>query len=461
MRTALYLRVSSHEQVQHGHSIKAQEERLRAYATAKDLDNIKVYKDEGASGASINRPGIQALIRDVKENRVSTILIYKLDRLSRSQKDTLHLIEDVFNQHDTALISISESFDTSTPFGRAMIGILSVFAQLERENIRERMMIGKEQNAKLGRWNGGGNQQGRVFGYRRKDKQWQVDEYEAKIIRDVFDTYNKGNGITRTRNAINEKYGEVFPDHTRVSTLLKNPFYLGKVKYGDKFYEGEHEAIVDEEVFNQAQVLREKRSKRTMTGKHDHFILRGLIECAHCGKRYSSRGKSKSRPERYDYYVCYTRFTNSRYPERKKCFNKNYRAEDLHKAVMDEVYSFTSPSFKFKTEPENDTLSIYTEKLLEVTKQIERVTDLYISGNVPAGILNDRMGKLNKEKEALEKSIEDHTPKSAVAIRELEKLQDIDLDSLTDLEMNNLLHVLIDKIVIDEEDVQIYYNFTT
>ena len=130
-RVAIYIRVSTSKQ-EEGYSIPIQKDRLIAYCRAKDWVISGMFIDPGHSGSSLDRPGLTALCDGVKAGKYDVVLVYKLDRLSRSQKDTLYLIEDVFTKHDTAFVSMQESFDTSTVFGVAMVGILSVFAQMER-----------------------------------------------------------------------------------------------------------------------------------------------------------------------------------------------------------------------------------------------------------------------------------------------------------------------------------------
>ena len=136
---AIYVRVSTSEQAKSGYSVGEQVDRLKSYCKALGYKNPKVYNDAGFSGAKIDRPALSLLINDVKAKKIEKVLVYKLDRLSRSQKDTLMLIEDIFLKNGCDFVSISENFDTSTPLGRAMIGILAVFAQLEREQIKERI----------------------------------------------------------------------------------------------------------------------------------------------------------------------------------------------------------------------------------------------------------------------------------------------------------------------------------
>ena len=142
MNVGIYIRVSTLEQAEGGYSISEQTDRLKLFCEAKGWTVANVYTDPGYTGSNTDRPALTRLIDDVKNNRLEMVLVYKLDRLSRSQKDTLYLIEDVFLKNKVEFVSMNENFDTTTPFGRAMIGILSVFAQLEREQIKERMAMG-------------------------------------------------------------------------------------------------------------------------------------------------------------------------------------------------------------------------------------------------------------------------------------------------------------------------------
>lgn len=144
-----YCRVSTSIQVEEGYSLEEQKSRIEAYCKGMGWNLLKVYVDAGESGAKADRPALQEMIRNIK--MVDKVVVYKLDRLSRSQKDTLYLIEDVFLKNNVEFVSMTENLDTSSPFGKAMIGILAVFVQLEREQIRDRMMMGKDARAKEGR----------------------------------------------------------------------------------------------------------------------------------------------------------------------------------------------------------------------------------------------------------------------------------------------------------------------
>ena len=155
-KTALYIRVSTDAQFEEGYSVDAQKEKLEQYCKLKDISDYEFYVDGGWSGSNIERPEMKRMITDIKNREISAVIVYKLDRLSRSQKDTVFLLEDIFNPNECNFISLNENFDTTTPYGKAMIGILSVFAQLERENIRERTRMGMYERVKSGLWMGGG-----------------------------------------------------------------------------------------------------------------------------------------------------------------------------------------------------------------------------------------------------------------------------------------------------------------
>ena len=288
-KVALYIRVSTQEQVQEGYSIDAQTERLQAYCKAKDWIVFGTYTDAGFSGSNTKRPALQRLLSDVRAGLVDCVLVYKLDRLSRSQKDTLMLIEDEFLSRDVAFVSMSENFDTSTPLGRAMVGILSVFAQLEREQIKERMAMGRAERAKNGFFHGGGCA---PYGYTYSDGLLHVDPVKAEIVKEVFDLFLRRTPITTIEGHLSKKYGRTLKDAT-VRSILSTRTYTGVISWEGKKYEGRHEAIIDTATFEQAQRLLNDR-RRIAESRPEPFkpkyLLSGLLYCANCGARYFAKG---------------------------------------------------------------------------------------------------------------------------------------------------------------------------
>ena len=191
IKGACYVRVSTDNQLEN-YSIEEQTDRLKAYCKAKDIHIVKFYTDGGYSGGNLNRPALQQMLTDIDHGIIDLVVVYKLDRLSRSQKDTLTLIEDRFLTRNVDFISINENFDTSTPFGRAMIGILSVFAQLEKDQITERFTMGRIGRAKNGYFHGGGNA---PTGYDYIDGNLVVNQYEALQVQELYNRFIKGYSV--------------------------------------------------------------------------------------------------------------------------------------------------------------------------------------------------------------------------------------------------------------------------
>lgn len=189
-KAGLYCRVSTDIQME-GYSIDAQKDFLKSYCKMHEIDNYEFYIDGGYSGSNINRPDMQRLIEDVEDHKIDIVVVFKLDRLSRSQKDTLYLIEEVFNPNDCGFVSIKENFDTNTPFGKAMVGILSVFAQLERETILERTRIGRKKRAEEGLWYGTGNL---PFAYDYDEKKGILvpNKEKVEIVNKMVELYLQG-----------------------------------------------------------------------------------------------------------------------------------------------------------------------------------------------------------------------------------------------------------------------------
>lgn len=253
-RIAIYIRVSTLEQVQEGYSIEEQKDRLIAYCRAHDWAIADIYVDGGYSGSNLKRPGIQKLMSET--TNFDVVLVYKLDRLSRSQRDTLYLIEEVFLPNQVDFVSMQESFDTSSPFGKAMIGLLAVFAQLEREQIKERTFMGRVARAKKGLHQGGGKI---PIGYTYNGSTLIVNPYDAEQVRKIFELYLSGKSLAdifhfMKRAGYATKYGE-YKNWSSIRNILRNPTYTGQIHFGEIIIDDAFEAIIDKERFQTVQKL--------------------------------------------------------------------------------------------------------------------------------------------------------------------------------------------------------------
>ena len=260
-KVGIYVRVSTGPQAKEGYSIPEQKERLTAYCKARDWQIVRVYVDAGYTGSNIERPGMESLIKDVEEGNIDTVLVYKLDRLSRSQKDTLYLIEDLFLPNGVNFVSMQESFDTSTPFGRAVLSILSVFSQLERELIAERTFMGRKGRAKEGKWHGCASH---PIGYVYKEGELVINEKEAEQVRMVYEYYSRGMTITEICNRMEgykTKHGDWHHPGT-VANVLDNPLYAGIIHFDDVLTPDSHTAVVPRELFDTVSSMRSGEYKK-------------------------------------------------------------------------------------------------------------------------------------------------------------------------------------------------------
>jgi len=479
-RVALYPRVSTQEQAKEGYSIGEQIERLTKYCEAMGWTIYKIYTDAGYSGGSTDRPGLQMMLQDIRDGKVDKVVVYKLDRLSRSQKDTLTLIEDEFLANNVDFVSMNENFDTSTPFGRAMIGILAVFAQLEREQIKERMTMGRDARAKEGLFHGGPKC---PIGYDYIDGKLEVNEYEAMQVKELFNKFIAGVPFRSIENSF-KKRGLVHKNgdwsNKTLRRVIQNEIYIGKVKFDGEVYDGIHTPILDEETFKKANLLYADRktqfttNDRRKTGQFN--FLTGFTYCAKCGGRYHHihyKKKYKKGLTDYNYYTCYSRskVVLSMIKDRD-CKNKNWKREILEGLVFDEIKKLaTDPDYisqvkdlKVKDEFIDDSIAILQAEIAKLEKQISKYMDLYSMDSLSYEEVEDKIKPLSARKKSLSSELEVLTEEITPALTEentitlVQSFEDI-LERGDYDEIKLTLDTLIKKIVIDGEDVTIYWNF--
>lgn len=249
LKACVYTRVSTSEQAMEGYSIEEQERMCKAAIVSKGWEYIGTYSDPGISGRTMDRLGLQKMIRAIERGEIQAVVIYKLDRLSRKQRDTMTIIEDIFLENDVDLVSLNETLDTSTPWGRAMIGILSSFNQMESENIQMRTAMGKEAKATKGGYAGGKP----PLGYKSVNGELVVVEEEAEIVRLIYKLRKNGMTMVNIAEELNKrglktKQGNEFR-HSAIQGILNNKeMYLGHYRYGiGHFFKNHHDAIIKED----------------------------------------------------------------------------------------------------------------------------------------------------------------------------------------------------------------------
>ena len=191
MKTGIYIRVSTDEQAKEGYSIPAQRNRLEAFCVSQGWDIIGFYVDEGISAKDTNRPELQRMLKHIENGIIECVLVYRLDRLTRSVRDLYELL-DVFEKHDCKFKSATEVYDTTTPMGRLFITIVAALAQWERENLGERVRMGMQEKAEEGKWVVNTPPYG--YDIDKENDALVINENEAVIIRKIFNMYLSGMG---------------------------------------------------------------------------------------------------------------------------------------------------------------------------------------------------------------------------------------------------------------------------
>lgn len=463
-KVALYVRVSTARQDQEGYSIPLQKERLIAYCKAKGWVVAGVFVDPGHSGSSLDRPGITALIDGVESGKFDVVLVYKLDRLSRSQKDTLYLIEDVFMANKTDFVSMQESFDTTTIYGRAMVGILSVFAQMERETIAERTLMGRAGRAETGLWHGGGTD---PIGYDYVDGSLVVNKEEARHVREVYELFAAGFSVTeisRRMDGCQTKHGD-WSHTSTVGNVLDNPLYAGTVHFDGVQGPGQHDAIIPRDIDKKVKAMR-ARLRRAEAAGDSAYLLTGMIYCASCGARYFPHKRQNGKVV----YSCHSRAKkNRKMVKDPSCKSPHIPVDDLDAMVEAEVLRLASdPSLvdeiikKRAADDGGSDVAGKSEEVQRLDAEIGRLMDLLQHDALASvGDIAERIEKVHAERMELLSGEREIVPGhydvegSKMLLRDIRHgWSEFDLRG-----RRSFLLQLIDRVQINAEDIRVVWSF--
>ncbi|TWU38577.1 recombinase family protein [Novipirellula artificiosorum] len=321
VRCAIYTRKSTEEGLEQDYSsLDAQRDAAEAYVASQKHEGWEVvaqsYNDGGFTGSNMERPALRELLADIEADNIDCVIVYKVDRLSRSLLDFTRIIE-TFDSHSVSFVSVTQQFNTSTSMGRLVLNVLLSFAQFEREMISERIRDKVAASRRRGKWSGGMP----LLGYTVENTKLVVDEVEADRVRQIYALYVEHRSLLPVVKELkqrgwtskqwvtkkgDQRGGRAFTRNS-LYKMLTNVTYIGKTRYKDETHEGEHDGIVPLDLFRRVQNQLKANGQSGGTGvrnKHN-ALLKGLIWCQSCGRpmthSYSCKGS-----KRYRYYVCGT-----------------------------------------------------------------------------------------------------------------------------------------------------------
>lgn len=288
---AIYTRKSTDEGLDtEFNTLDAQREACEAYITsqrAEGWQTVKTrYDDGGYSGGTLDRPALQKLLHDIKDSKVDIVVVYKIDRLTRALMDFAKLV-DIFDAHDVTFVSVTQSFNTTTSMGRLTLNVLLSFAQFEREVAAERIRDKIAASKKKGMWMGGVP----PVGYKVEKRQLLINQDEAQTEKLIFDLYLHLGNVRDLKYELDRKhiksparlsqrgnqYGGNLFSRGALYSILKNPAYIGQIRHKDKIYDGNHDALIDENIWQAVQKkLQAKSNERTKRTRRRH-VLQGLL----------------------------------------------------------------------------------------------------------------------------------------------------------------------------------------
>jgi DNA invertase Pin-like site-specific DNA recombinase len=340
LRCAVYTRKSSEEGLEQGfNSLDAQREACEAYVASQRSEGWVLvpdrFDDGGFSGGTLERPALQRLLADIAQAKVDVVVVYKIDRLSRSLMDFARLVE-VFDRHRVTFVSVTQSFNTTTSMGRLTLNVLLSFAQFEREVTAERIRDKFAASRARGMWMGGWA----PLGYDVVDRRLVVNEAEAALVRSIFDRFAKLGSATKlvqelARDGVGNKRGRLI-DKGFLYKLIGNRIYIGDAVHKGVSHKGEHEAIVSQAAWDRVQAIlaTNARARSAATRAETPALLKGLIWTA--DGRAMSPSHTRRRGRLYRYYVSQDVLKNGADPENTSSVSR-LPAGEIEAAVIDQL----------------------------------------------------------------------------------------------------------------------------
>ena len=376
LRCAIYTRKSTEDGLeQEYNSLDAQRDAGEAYIRSQQHEGWiclpDSYDDGGFTGANMDRPGLKRLLQDIDAGRVDCVVVYKVDRLSRSLLDFARIME-AFDKRQVAFVSVTQAFNTGSSMGRLILNVLLSFAQFEREMISERTRDKIAAARRKGKWAGGMP----VLGYNVIDTKLVVDPTEADRVREIFQLYLDHESLMAVSEELNRRgwctkqwttrdgraYGGRQFDKTKLHYLLTNVVYIGQLRYKTEIHIGEHQGIIDPAVFDRVQAMLKRNAKRVGSVARNKYnaLLRGLLRCTACDLPMAHT-HTKRENRLYRYYIC----QNAQKHGRQSCPSSSLPAGEIERFVVDQIKALGRDSGVIR-----DTLAHVRAESLQAAKRL-------------------------------------------------------------------------------------------
>ena len=378
VRCAIYTRKSTEEGLEmEFNTLDAQRESCEAYISSQKSEGWHLvpdyYDDGGFSGGNLERPALKRLLSDIESGFVNVVVVYKIDRLTRALLDFAKLVE-MFDQKKVTFASVTQSFNTTTSMGRLTLNVLLSFAQFEREISAERIRDKFAASKRKGMWMGGHV----PLGYIVQDRKLLISHEDEKTVRFIFKRFLETGSTTQLVDELADagaigKSGNPM-DKGYIYRMLNNRHYLGEIPSGKESFEGEHEAIIDQETWNrvQAKFASNTRQRKVRRKKQSQALLGGIIQCHHCNRAMSPSHSRKKNGKRYRYYLCQTAAKNGH----KACKLCSVAAGEIEALVVQHVRNILrSPEMVVKTWEEGRKINdeIHERDVAESLRQLDPV----------------------------------------------------------------------------------------
>ncbi|MGO4531971.1 recombinase family protein [Paenibacillus sp. 2TAF8] len=510
-KVAIYARVSTEEQAEHGYSIDAQLETLRKYCELYSNEVVDEYVDRGVSGKSIKgRYELQRLLKDAEESKFNEVIVWKFNRMARKNIDLLHIV-DLLEKNSITFRSFSENFDTNSSMGRFALQMMGAVGELERNTIVDNVKMGHRQRAKMGLHNG------KVpLGYtvvegngnsRETKSEIIIVEDEASIVRYIFEQYATGHGLKTIANDLNHRgrktqKGNPFST-TAIRDLLDNPMFVGKIRYNQYenwaekrrkgksseviLVDGHHPPIINKALWEKVQLLREKKATLPKKRFEGEYLLTGLIRCPECSaamtaSRTVNRSKDGEKITRM-YYSC-GRFRSQgsavchansvRKVEAEQAVTDRIRQAVVNPEILQRVVRSVNERRSGRIKPLRDELAAVQARITSLEDKKRKYLELYEIDDIDRDMFSERLSILNKEldteltrKSKLELELRDDQadPASYELVRSLITKFDALLRHSPFQQRKTLMHLIVKKITLDDKkrvsSVELAFNEQT